>query len=31
MRPDYGGGLDDAPVPIRGHFGWRVPTEIPVC
>jgi hypothetical protein len=30
-RADCGGGPNDAPIPVRGHFVWRAPTEIPAC
>jgi hypothetical protein len=30
-RLDYGGGPEDAPVPARGRFARRAPTEIPAC
>jgi hypothetical protein len=31
VRRGFGGGLVDGLVSIRGHFGRRVPTEIPAC
>jgi hypothetical protein len=31
VRQDYGGGLDDAPIPIQGRFGRCTPIEILAC